>query len=64
MSYINTSNGVSIWINGVDYTQYLIEGSLSDSSVYSSNIVTTNGEIKLRTTEAILDFEKTSIPIG
>lgn len=64
MSYINTSNGVSIWINGVDYTQYLIEGSLSDSSVYSSNIVTTNGEIKLGTTEAILDFDKTSIPIG
>jgi len=64
MSYINTSNGVKLWINDINYTEYLIQGSLSDDSVYSSNIIATRGQIVLGTSESILDFNKTQFPIG
>ena len=64
MSYINTSNGVKLWINNVDYTEYLLQGNLSDDSVYSSNIIATRGQIVLGTSESILDFNKTQFPIG
>lgn len=64
MSFINTSTAVYVYINGQDVSQYLIQGSLSDSSVYTNNIITTTGQITLGTSSAILDFNRTIYPIG
>lgn len=64
MSYINTSAGVKIYINYAEVTEYLIQGSLSDDSVYSSNIITTRGQIILGGTTDVFDFDRTKYPIG
>ena len=64
MSMINLSSEVKLYINNEDYTEYLIEGSLSDDSAYSSNIITTKGTIVLGGDTSILDFKKTLFPIG
>ena len=64
MSYINTATGVSIYINGVDRTEYLIQGSLSDDSVYSNSIITTTGQIILGGSTDVFDFNRTQYPIG
>ena len=64
MSMINLSTEVKLYINNEDYTKYLIEGSLSDDSAYSSNIITTKGTIVLGGDTSILDFKKTLFPIG
>lgn len=64
MSFINTSTAVYVYINGQDVSQYLIQGSLSDSSVYTNSIITTTGQITLGTSPAVLDFNRTIYPIG
>ena len=64
MSMINLSSKVKLFINNQDYTEYLIEGSLSDDSAYSTNIITTRGTIVLGGDTSILDFKKTLFPIG
>lgn len=64
MSYINSANGVSIYINGVDVTEYLIQGSLSDDSVYANSIITTTGQITLGGSTSVFDFNRTQYPIG
>lgn len=64
MSYINTSTAVYVYINDVDVSEYLIEGSLSDDSAYTNQIITTTGQIVLGTTTSILDFDRSSFPIG
>jgi len=64
MSFVNTSTAVYVYVNGLDVSQYLIEGSLSDSSVYNNSIITTTGQITLGTSPAILDFNRTTYPIG
>lgn len=64
MSYINTSTAVFVFINNVDVSQYLIQGSLSDSSAYTDNIITTTGQIILGGNGAVLDFERNLYPIG
>ena len=64
MSFINTATRTYIYINNEDVSEYLIQGSLSDDSVYSSTIVTTRGQIVLGTNELTLDFNKTIYPIG
>ena len=64
MSYINSSRAVYVYINDVDVSQYLLEGSLSDDSAYTNNIITTTGEIILGTDNAVLDFNRTTWPIG
>ena len=60
----NATSGITLYINGEDYSQYLIEGQLSDDSAYSTNIITTNGTIKLAGGTEVLDFNKTTFPIG
>lgn len=64
MSYINTTTGVKVYINGIDVSQYLIQGSISEDSAYSSNIITCRGQIVLGGTTAILDFNRTKYKIG
>jgi|TARA_R100000482_G_scaffold44225_1_gene15474 Cys-rich repeat protein len=64
MSYINTSTEIKIYINSVDVTQYLIQGSISEDSAYSSNIITSRGQIVLGGTTDIFDFNRTKYPIG
>jgi hypothetical protein len=44
---INASSKIRLYINNQEYTDYLIEGSLSDDSAYTSNIITTKGTIVL-----------------
>lgn len=64
MSYINTTAGVYVFINGTDVSEYLIDGELSDSSAYTNQIVTTTGNITLGTSTGILDFNRSTFPIG
>ena len=64
MSYINTTTGVKVYINGIDVSQYLIQGSISEDSAYSSNIITCRGQIVLGGTTAVLDFNRTKYKIG
>ena len=64
MSFVNTSTAVYVYINGEDVSEYLLEGSLSDDSVYTNSIVTTTGQLVLGTSSDILDFNRTLYPIG
>ena len=64
MSYINSTTEVRVYINGVDVSQYLIEGSISEDSAYASNIITCRGRIVLGGTTAIFDFDRTKYKIG
>lgn len=64
MSFVNTSTAVYVYINGQDVSEYLIEGSLSDDSVYTNSIITTTGSITLGVTPNVLDFNRTIYPIG
>lgn len=64
MTLVNTTAKINIYINGTDYSDYLIEGNLSDDSAYSTNIITTKGSIVLGGDPSILDFNKTKFPLG
>lgn len=64
MTLVNTTAKIKIYINGQDYSDFLIEGNLSDDSAYSTNIVTTKGSITLGGDPSILDFNKTKFPLG
>lgn len=61
---INTTAKVRVFINGSDYTDYLVEGSISDDSAYTSNIITSTGSLKLAGSSSVLDFNKTTFPVG
>ena len=61
---INTTAKVRVFINGSDYTDYLVEGSISDDSAYTSNIITSTGTLKLAGSSSVLDFNKTTFPVG
>lgn len=64
MSFVNTSTAVYVYINGQNVSEYLIEGSLSDDSVYTNSIITTTGSMSLGVTPSVLDFNRTIYPIG
>lgn len=64
MSYINATTEVKVYINGIDVSQYLIQGSISEDSAYSSNIITCTGQIVLGGTTEVLDFNRTKYKIG
>lgn len=63
---INTTSSIRIYVGDVNLSDYLIDGAVSDSSVYSSNIVTTSGSLNFFAGEGgqYLDFNKTIFPIG
>ena len=64
MSLTNTASRIRLYINGQDYSDYLIEGQTSDDSAYSANIVTTTGTVKIGGDPSVLDYNKTRFPIG
>ena len=63
MAFVNTTSKIRVYINGKDYTDFLVGGSISDDSAYSASIITSKGSIVL-TGKAILDFNQTRFPIG
>ena len=63
MSFVNTSTAVYVYINGQNVSEYLIEGSISDDSVYTNSIITTTGSMSLGVTPSVLDFNRTIYPI-
>lgn len=64
MGLVNASGKTKVFINEIDYSSYLIEGSVSDDSAYSTNIITSKGSIVLGGDTTILDFNKTKFPVG
>lgn len=64
MTLANTTSKILVYINGVDYSNFLIEGATSDDSAYSTNIITTTGSITLGGDTSILDYNKTLFPLG
>jgi hypothetical protein len=64
MTLANTTSKIRLFINGKDYSNFLIEGSTSDDSAYSTNIITTKGSIVLGGDTTILDYNKTLFPLG
>ena len=64
MALVNASGKVRVFINEVNYSDYLIEGSTTDDSAYSTNIITSKGTITLGGDTSILDFNKTLFPLG
>ncbi len=64
MTLANTTSKIRVYINGEDYSNFLIEGSISDDSAYSTNIITSTGSIVLGGDTTILDYNKTLFPLG
>ena len=67
MSFINTTTKTRVILNGIDVSEYVIEGSVSDESNYSSNIIKTSGTIQLAQTlrgSNVIDLDQTTFPIG
>lgn len=60
----NASTKIRLFINEEDYSDFLVEGSVSDDSAYTNNIITCNGTIKLAGSADILDYNKTKFPVG
>lgn len=64
MTLANATTKLVLFINEVDYSDYLVDGNISDDSVYAANIITSRGNIKLAGDTTILDYNKTLFPIG
>ena len=64
MALANATSKIRLFINEEDYSDYLVEGSISDDSAYSTNIITSKGSVKLAGDTSILDYNKTLFPIG
>ena len=60
---INASSKIRLFINNSEYSDHLIEGSLSDDSAYTTNIITTKGSVVLGGDTSILDFKKIYSPL-
>lgn len=63
MTLVNTTSKIRVYINSKDYTDFLVGGSISDDSAYSTNIITSKGSVVL-TGKSIIDFNQTLFPIG
>ena len=63
MTLANTTSKIRLFINEEDYSDYLVEGSISDDSAYSTNIITSKGSLKLAGDTSILDYNKTLFPM-
>jgi hypothetical protein len=64
MSLVNATSKIRLFINREDYSDYLVEGSISDDSAYSTNIITSKGSLTLAGDPSIIDYNKTLFPIG
>lgn len=61
---INSTGKVRVFINEVDYSDFLVEGSITDDSAYTNTIITSSGSMKLAGSSSVLDFNKNAFPIG
>lgn len=61
---MNATGKIRIFINEQEYTDFLVEGSISDDSAYSTSIITTSGTVTLAGSADVLDFNKTKFPVG
>ena len=61
---MNATGKIKVYINGVDYSDFLVDGSVSDDSAYSTNIITSRGTMKLAGSADVLDYNKTKFPVG
>lgn len=64
MSYINTTTPTRIWINGKEYTEFMVSGSVSDESTLSNSIVKTSGTITLGGVHDSIIVQEFPVPIG
>ncbi|MFZ9315832.1 MAG: hypothetical protein ACO236_00965 [Candidatus Nanopelagicaceae bacterium] len=64
MGYINTTTGTRVWIGNKEYTEFLINGSVSDESTLSSSIVKTSGSITLGGVHNSIITKEFPMPIG
>lgn len=61
---MNATGKIKVFINEQDYSEFLVEGSISDDSAYSNSIITSTGSMKLAGSADVLDFNKTKFPVG
>lgn len=67
MALVNTTVKNRVWINGIEVTEALISGSVSDDSAYSGSIITSRGDLTFSNwagTQNMLDFDRTVFPPG
>ena len=64
MSYVNATQAVKVYINDVEVSEYLIQGSISDDSAYTASIITSRGQIVLGGTRDIFDLKQKKYPVG
>jgi hypothetical protein len=64
MSYINTTTPTRVWINGKEYTDFLLSGSVSDESSLANSIIKTTGTIELGGVHDSLVMKEFPLPIG
>lgn len=64
---INTIRKNRIWVNDIELTSALIDGSVTDTSPLTQSLMTTSGTIRFSSFAAgrdILDVDKTLFPVG
>lgn len=67
MAYINTSTKVFVYVNETNVTRNVIQGSVSEESALTSNVISSTGEITLGGFSedfSVYDFYKTQFPVG
>lgn len=64
MSYVNTTTPTRIWINGREYTDFLLSGSVSDESSLTTSIIKTTGTIVLGGVHDSIITREFPLPVG
>ena len=67
MAYINTSARNFVYVNNIDVSENVIQGSVSEESSLTSNVISSTGEITLggfSNAFSVYDFYKTDFPVG
>lgn len=66
MGIINTTKGVRVYVNGVDMSNFFLTGTVTDSSILASSIITTTGSLSFNggPNNQYLDFKKSIFPIA
>ena len=64
MSYVNTTTPTRVWINGREYTDFLLSGSVSDESSLTTSIIKTTGSIELGGVHDSVITREFPLPVG
>lgn len=67
MAYINTATKNFVYVNNIDVSENVIQGSVSEESPLASNIISSTGELTLggfSNAFSVYDFHKTQFPVG